>query len=257
LRGPSGLLRGAKRFVLPALAGLLLLAFPAGAPAQAGGAAEVPLPPAPQRWLTDEAGFLSPAAAAELDSRLQGFERSTGHQFLVYIARTTGPTPIDEWAVRAFEKWKVGSRGLDDGLVLFVMSEDRRLRIETGYGLEAVIPDALAGRVIAEEMIPRLEANDPDGAVRAAVERLTAIIAGEAGAAEDGKGEEDQGRPMTLGEKILLGVAVLFFIVLFITNPSLALNLLFSILSGGRGGGRGGFSGGGGRSGGGGASGGW
>lgn len=242
---------------MPALAGLLLVALAAGMQAQTEAGIQVPIPAAPQRWLTDEAGFLSPAAAAELDSRLEEFERSTGHQFLVYVGRTTGPAPIDEWAVRAFEKWKVGRRGLDDGLVLFVMSEDRRLRIETGYGLEAVIPDALAGRVIAEEMAPRLEAGDADGAVRAAVERLTAVIAGGSAAAGGEERQEGQGRPMTLGEKILLGIAVLFFIILFITNPSLALYLLFTILSGGRGGGRGGFSGGGGRSGGGGASGGW
>jgi uncharacterized protein len=139
------------------------------------------------------------------------------------------------------------------------MAADRRLRIEVGYGLEETIPDALAGRVIAEELAPRLERGDADGAVRAAVERLIAISAGEAGAAGGGEGQPAPKRPMTLGEKILVGIAVLFFLILFITNPSLALYLLFTILSGGRGGGggRGGFMGGGGRSGGGGASGSW
>ncbi len=255
-----------RRLIGPALAGLLLLALAAGVRAQApgalggGGTSETPVPPAPQRWLTDEAGFLSPAAAAEIDARLEEYERSSGRQFLVYIGASTGAAPIEDWAVRAFAKWKVGRRGLDDGLVLFIMAADRRLRIEVGYGLEATIPDALAGRVIAEELAPRLERGDPDGAVRAAVERLIAAAGGEAGTTG---GEEERPapkRPMTLGEKILLGIAVLFFLILFITNPSLALYLLFTILSGGRGGsggGRGGFMGGGGRSGGGGASGSW
>lgn len=252
-----------RRLIRPALAGLLLLALAAGVQAQApglpgvGSTSETPVPPAPQRWLTDEAGFLSPGVAAELDARLEEYERASGHQLIVYIGRTTGGAPIDEWAAKAFEKWRVGRRGLDDGLALFVMAADRRLRIEVGYGLESVVPDALAGRVIQNDMAPLLEKGDNDGAVRAAIDRLTETIAGESAA---GGGEErpGPGRPMTLGEKILVGIAVLFFLILFITNPSLALYLLFTILSGGRGGGgRGGFMGGGGRSGGGGASGSW
>ena len=245
-----------RRFCLPALAGLLLCALAAGAPAQAQSGGEVPIPASPQRWLSDEAGFLTPAAAAEFDARLEEFERSSGHQFLVFIGRSTGITPIEDWAVRAFAEWKVGRRGLDDGLVLFLMAEDRRMRIEVGYGIEGKVPDALAGRIINEEMVPRLQNGDNDGAVRAAIDRLTAVIAG-AGAAGGGEERTGAGRPLTLFEKVLIGIGILFFIILFITNPSLALYLLFTILSGGRGGGRGGFSGGGGRSGGGGASGSW
>ena len=247
-----------RRIFLPALAGLLLLAFAAGAAAQGG----TPVPPPPQRWLTDEANFLSPAAAAELDARLEEYERSSGHQVIVYIGKTTGVVPIEDWAVKAFEAWKVGRKGLDDGVAVIIMADDKRVRIEVGYGLESQVPDALAGRIINDEMAPRLQQGDNDGAVRAAVDRLVAIISGE-GSAGSGQGETGGGtapaRPLTMTEKILIGIGILFFLVLLITNPSLALYLLFTILSGGRGGGggRGGFSGGGGRSGGGGASGSW
>lgn len=260
-------LRGARRFFLPALAGLLLLTFWAAVPAQvpvaetsgAGSETEVAIPAAPQRWLTDEAGFLSPATASELDARLEEYERSSGHQVIIYIGRTTGIVPIEDWALRAFEKWKVGRRGLDDGLVLFIMAADKRVRVEVGYGLEGIVPDALAGRIIRDEVAPRLQAGDNDGAVRAAVDRLTAIISATGTDVGGGEARKGEGRPMTLSEKILLGIGLLFLLILFITNPSLAIYLLFSILSGGRGGGGGGggFSGGGGRSGGGGASGGW
>src|SRR5690349_18406282 len=109
-------------------------------------AAETPLPPTPTQWVTDTAGFLSPSTAADLNGRLQSYEQQTGHQVLVYIGTTTGDAPIEDWAVRAFEKWKVGRKGIDDGLVLFIMSQDRRLRIEVGYGLEGQVPDAVAGR---------------------------------------------------------------------------------------------------------------
>jgi len=243
-----------RRFLLLAFSGLFLLALAAGAQTRIG----TPIPPPPQRWLTDEAGFLSPAAAAELDARLEEYERSSGHQIVVYIGGTTGGVPIEDWAVKAFESWQVGRKGLDDGLVLFIMKDDQRLRIEVGYGLESVVPDALAGRIIQNEMVPRLQQGDNDGAVRAAVDRLIAIVSGDESAVAGGGEPPAESRPMTLAEKILAGIAVLFFLILFITNPSLAFYLLFTILSGGRGGGgRGGFSGGGGRSGGGGASGSW
>jgi uncharacterized protein len=242
------------RPLLPALAGLLLLAMAAGVQAEAG----TPIPASPQRWFTDTAGLVSAEAADELNTRLEAYARSSGHQVVVYIGTTTGGIPIEDWAVKAFEAWRVGRQGLDDGLALFIMAADKRLRIEVGYGLEGVVPDALAGRVINEEIVPRLEQGDNEGAVRAGIERLLAIVSGD-DAASGGTGEPGAkpSRPLTLFEKVLIGIGVLLFLVLLITNPSLAIYLLFSILSGGRGGGGGGFSGGGGRSGGGGASGSW
>jgi uncharacterized protein len=237
---------------------LLVLAFAVRLPAEAGTA----IPPAPQRWLTDTVGFLSPAVAAELDARLEEYQRAHGRQFIVYIGSSTGDLPIEDWSIKTLESWKVGFKGLDDGLALFIMAADRRVRVEVGYGLEDVLPDALAGRVVNEELLPRLQNGDNDGAVRSAVERLMAIVSGDSAAVAGSTGNErepQKGRPLTLFEKALVGIAVLFFLILFITNPSLALYLLFTILSGGRGGGggRGGFSGGGGRFGGGGASGSW
>jgi uncharacterized protein len=244
------------RKIFPAvLAGaLLLLVCAAGVRAEVG----VPIPSAPQRWLTDTAKFLSPGTAAELDARLEAYERSSGHQVIVYIGKTTGEVPLEDWALKAFEAWRVGRKGLDDGLALFVMATDKKVRIEVGYGLEGQVTDATSGRVINDEMVPRLQKGDNDGAVKAAVERLIAVVSGDDTAA--GGSEEPQGtppRPLKPFEKLLIGIAILGFLILLITNPSLAIYLLFSILSGGRGGGGGGFSGGGGRSGGGGASGSW
>ena len=229
---------------------------------------DINIPPSPDRWVSDEAGFLSPQTIADLDAQLEAFEQSTGHQVIVYIGQTTGGVPIEDWAVKVFEAWKVGRKGMDDGLVLFIMTEDRKIRIEVGYGLEGVVPDAISSRVINEILIPNIQSGDNNRAVQEAVSSLIETISGRKAAESPKEGEHQYGKPsFSGGEFILIGIAVLFFLVLFITHPSLAIWLLFSILSGGRGGGGGrsggglfgggGFRGGGGRSGGGGASGSW
>jgi uncharacterized protein len=262
-----------RRFVagsaLRALLPLVLL-LASGAPARA----ETPIPPAPARWVTDRAAFLSPAAVAALDARLGAYQQKTGHQLLVYVDHTTGGVPIEDWGVRAFKAWRVGRQGIDDGLVLFVFADDHRVRIEVGYGLEGPIPDALAKRIIEERIVPRMRAGDPDGAIRAGVDALTATLGGEgAPGAQPGKGvmgqapqdaRDDAPAPMPLWKLIAGALALVALLGFLITHPSLAWLLLLNIGGGGRGGGwggggggGGGFSGGGGRSGGGGASGSW
>jgi uncharacterized protein len=224
-------------------------------------ASETPIPPSPTQWVTDTANFLSPETVRSLDVRLAAYEQATGHQLIVYIAPTTGDAPIEDWAVRAFAKWKVGRKGLDDGLALFIMTKDHKMRIEVGYGLEAVVPDAIASRVIDEVMAPRVQAGHPDDAVTAAIDSLTGTITGQPGAPPPPPAPE-RSKPISLFQWIVYGIAAILFLALLITHPALAFYLLASIASGGRrggggGGGGGGFGGGGGRSGGGGASGSW
>ena len=241
------------------------LLFAGAALAACEARAEVPA--APARWVTDSAGFLSEGVRQELDGRLETYERQSGRQVLVWIAQTTGGVPLEDFTVRAFAAWKVGRKGLDDGLVLFVFADDRKVRVEVGYGLEGQVPDAIASRIIRETIVPRVQAGDRDGAIRAGVAALIAAIEGKVGAPESAAGLPPDRPPpaggagsLGIGQKILIGLAVIGFLVLFATNPTLAVYLLFSVLSGGRGGGGsrgGGYSGGGGRSGGGGASGSW
>lgn len=251
------------------LCGLAALTIPAAAAVSVGtaeaaavlvrepaAAVDVRIPRSPDRWATDKAGFLSPTTLRELDASLEAWERSTGHQFLVYIDRTTDGYPIEEFAVEAFKAWRVGRKGLDDGLVLFVMADDRKMRIEVGYGLEGDLTDLKASRVINDILAPGFRSGDADGAMRRAVAELQTIVSGEAASGES----DSDGRPLGKAETFFIILAGLVFLIILITNPSLALWLLINILSGGgRGGGsgRGGFGGGGGRSGGGGASGGW
>ncbi len=228
-------------------------------------AAEAPVPPAPTRWVTDTVAYLSPATRAELDARLEAVERATGHQIVVWIGDTIGTTPLDDWAVRTFAAWKVGRKGIDDGLVMFILATDRKIDIEVGYGLEGQVPDATAARIIRDVMTPKLRAGDKDGAVRAGVDAVLEAI----GAADVAPGTTPRAaerRPaIPTAQLVFYGILAVLFVVLLITNPRMAMVFLWAIFSGGRGGGGGGggsgspggFSGGGGRSGGGGARGSW
>jgi uncharacterized protein len=223
-------------------------------------AAETPIPPSPTQWVTDTANFLSPETVRSLNARLAAYEQATGHQLIVYIAPTTGDAPIEDWTVRAFAKWKVGRKGLDDGLALFIMSRDHKMRIEVGYGLEAVVPDVIASRVINEVMAPRIQAGHPDDALTAAIDSLTGAIGGQANSPPPTR-TPVHSKPLTLFQWIFYGIVGILILALVITHPALAFYFLASIMSGGTGGGGGGggggFGGGGGRSGGGGASGSW
>ena len=105
------------------------------------------------------------------------YEEQTQHQLIVWIGQTTGEVPIEDWANRAFERWRVGRKGIDDGLALFIMAKDRRLRIEVGYGLEPKVPDLLADRIIQNEIVPRIRAGDNAGAVEAGLDALAKRLA--------------------------------------------------------------------------------
>src|ERR1700722_10930533 len=91
---------------------------------------ETPIPAPPARWVTDAAGLMSPQAAQNLDKRLEAYANSSGRQLLVYIGKSTGGVPIEDWTVKAYQAWKIGKKGQDNGAALFIMTDDRKMRIE-------------------------------------------------------------------------------------------------------------------------------
>jgi uncharacterized protein len=225
--------------------------------------AETPIPQRPARWVTDNAGLLSEATRASLDSKLESYERDTGHQIVVWIDQTIGNMPLDDFAVKTFEKWHIGRKGVDDGLLMIVLTRDHKIDIEVGYGLESRVTDAAAHRIIREVMAPKLREGKPDEAISAGVDAVFTTIEGPA-AAEGQKPTANHPRGSHPSPARWIGLALIGMLLLFLfaTNPALATYFLFSVFSGGGGfaggaGGNGGFRGGGGRSGGGGARGGW
>jgi uncharacterized protein len=154
-------------------AALLALAFLLGA-----ARAEVPVPPAKAR-VTDLTGTLSAGQKGELESRIAAYEARRGSQIAVLMLPTTKPEEIEQYSIRVAEAWKIGRKGADDGLILVVAKDDRRLRIEVGYGLEGAIPDSVAKRVIEERITPRFRNGDFYGGVRDGVDQLIKLAEGE------------------------------------------------------------------------------
>jgi uncharacterized protein len=137
---------------------------------------EVPVLRSP---VTDLTGTLTPGQAAALEAKLRAFEQAKGSQVAVLVVPTTQPEEIEQYSMRVAEAWKLGRKGIDDGAILLVARDDRKVRIEVGYGLEGVLPDAIANRIIDEDIVPRFRAGDFGGGISAGVDRMLGVIQGE------------------------------------------------------------------------------
>jgi uncharacterized protein len=248
-------------FVPAALILLLIVVTPAAA---------LDVPPPPTQWMTDSAGLLGGTEADLLNAKLREFEQSSGAQFFIYTFPSLEGQPVEDFTIRCVERWKIGQKKYDNGLVLFVFAKEKVVRVEVGYGLEGIVTDAISSRAIREYLAPHFQRGDSAAGLNAAADFLIATIR---------KGEAPvpplQARDSDISPFTIL---IILFVVFFILVPLLTrrrsgcggciLPLFFSGggttfggggFSGGRGfGGGGGFAGGGGGSfGGGGATGGW
>ncbi|MCA1926253.1 MAG: TPM domain-containing protein, partial [Thiobacillus sp.] len=131
------------------------------------------------RRVTDLTATLSAEQIATLENQLATFEARNGSQIAVLILPTTAPEDIAQFGIRVAERWKIGRARIDDGVILIVAKDDRKLRLEVGYGLEGAIPDAVAKRVIAETITPYFKAGDIYGGIEAGVTQLMRVIEGE------------------------------------------------------------------------------
>ncbi|MGD2139051.1 MAG: YgcG family protein [Burkholderiales bacterium] len=151
----------------------------AGLVAMSGAAtAEVSVPPLRAR-VTDLTGTLSHEQQRGIEQQLAQFEAQRGAQIGVLILPTTKPETIEQFAVRVQEEWKLGRKGVDDGVLLVVAKDDRTLRIEVGYGLEGILPDAIAKRIIEQDITPQFRRGDFYAGINAGVARMMKVIEGE------------------------------------------------------------------------------
>jgi uncharacterized protein len=154
--------------------------------------ADVAVPPLTAR-VTDLTGTLSGEAVNRIETKLANFEAKKGSQIAVLIVPSTAPEDIEQFGIRVEDAWKLGRKGVDDGAYLIVAKNDRRVRIEVGYGLEGALPDAIASRIIAETITPHFKLGDYDGGVEAGVDQMIAVVNGEPLPEPDRKWEHRSG----------------------------------------------------------------
>lgn len=243
--------------------------------------AALEVPPPPNQWVTDRAGILGGTAADLLNRKLADFEQTSGAQFIVYIFPSLEGEAVEDFTIRCVERWKVGQKKYDNGLVLFVFVEEKTVRIEVGYGLEGTVTDAFSSRVIREQIAPHFQRGDYAGGLHAAADAIiTKIRTGEEPVPPlQPRGTATRQMPAAQGDISPIAVIIIIFVVFFILLPMLSRRRSgcggcmfpfffpgggitfggggFSSGGFGGGGGFGGFSGGGGSFGGGGATGGW
>jgi len=235
------------------------------------------IPDKPQRYVVDLAGIIDDATENRLNGYLQELEQKTTAQMVVLTISSLEGESIEDFSIRiAHDKWKLGQKGKDNGVLFLIAYKDRKYRIEVGYGLEGVLPDSLVGSMGRNILIPYFRKGDYSDGIFATTLAMANKIAADAGVKIEGMpliryqtSPTGSGKPVSPLSAI---IGIVFFIImgiLFIKNPrAFLLLLLFSSMGGRRGswGGGGGFGGGGfgsfgggggGGFGGGGASGGW
>lgn len=224
------------------------------------------MPARPQGRVSDFAGLLSPSERAQLERRLEGIEAANSNQFVVALFPSLEGDSLEDFSIRLADAWKVGQKGRDNGVLLLAFTQDRKVRVEVGKGLEGAITDALSGRIIRELLAPRFRSGAYAAGLTAAVEALDGASRGEFKALP-----KKRGRPSSPVAGLL---PFLVFVVIWLVvarlnrashfggrggGPFFWGGLGGGGFSGGSGGGSSseGFSGGGGSFGGGGASGDW
>lgn len=173
--------------------------------------AQTPVPQLSAR-VTDLTGTLTAEQRQALETRLAEFEARKGAQIAVLLVPTTLPETIEQYARRVLDEWKLGRKGIDDGALLLVAMKDRRLRIETQYGLEGVLPDAIAKRIIDETVTPQFRRQDFYGGISAGVERMIGVIEGEPLPPPKARGTPSGDSGVNLESLLMIGFALVFVV---------------------------------------------
>jgi uncharacterized protein len=248
---------------------LLLACLLATAALSAAAQNFVPVPPLQAR-VTDQAGMLNAQQRAALENVLAEYEGRTGSQIAIMLVDSTAPEAIEQYSIRVADAWKIGRKGVDDGVILMVAKNNppalRRLRIEVGLGAQGVLTDAQSKRILQDVIAPHFRQNDFYGGLAAGVSAIAALLDKESFAAPDDAAAALEKRS---GTDLFTLLPIIFLLIVFfgtLRSPRWTQSQGV-ILGGGLGGGSrgswggssggGGFSGGGGGFSGGGASGNW
>jgi uncharacterized protein len=128
--------------------------------------------------VNDDARLLDAASSKNLDAKLKDYEAKTGRQLVVLTVPSLEGEALEDFSIKVARTWKLGRKGQDDGILILVARDDHKARIEVGYGLEGTLPDALAGRIIRDEMVPRFRGGDYAGGLTTGADAIVAVLAG-------------------------------------------------------------------------------
>jgi uncharacterized protein len=158
--------------------------------------------------VNDFAGILQPAQREALEARCLALKEKTGAELAVVTLKSLEGGQIDDFAVKLFERWQIGQKGKDNGVLLLVAIDDRKARIETGYGLEPILPDALAGRILTEQLTPAFREQRYYDGLLAAANRIIELVERNEPAAKQPVGGIDVGiSPMMLILTVLIAIS--------------------------------------------------
>ncbi len=164
--------------------GRMMAALVMGAAISFAGAAQEVTDPIPVPKLTarviDQTGTLTPAELQRIEPKLQAFEQAKGSQVAVLMVPSIGPEPIEDFALRVTDAWKLGRAGIDDGVLFVVAKQQRKMRIQTGRGVQGTLTDAMSKRIIAERVAPGFRTGDFAGGIETGVDAILKAIEGEA-----------------------------------------------------------------------------
>jgi uncharacterized protein len=173
--------------------------------------AQVSVPKLSQR-VTDLTATLSADQRQAVETRLAEFEQRKGSQIAVLIVPSTQPETVEQYARRVLDEWKLGRKGIDDGALLLIAMQDRKLRIETQYGLEGPLPDATAKRIVDEVIVPRFKQKDFFGGISAGIERMIAVVDGEPLPPPKPKAPQPAAEGSNLEALLMVGFALVFVV---------------------------------------------
>jgi len=183
--------------------------------------------------VNDHAGLLSASAGQAIEAKLKDFEARTGHQVAVLTLDSLEGEPLEDFSLKVSRTWALGRKGQNDGVLFLISKSDRKLRIEVGHGLEGSLPDALAGRIIQNEVVPRFRAGDFEGGVTAGVNAIVSAAEGTYSPPPAAR-EENDFNGMGLLEKLMMSAFVFGILGLFegvgIAAPGVGWFLYFFLI---------------------------
>jgi uncharacterized protein len=171
----------------------------------------------PELWgqrVHDEVHILKQETVDQLERELKIYEDSTSNQIAILIIQSLDGETLEGYSLKVVEKWKLGTKSKDNGVLLLISIDDHKMRIEVGHGLEGVLTDAQSNRIIRNEMAPNFRRNDYDAGVLAAINAMKKAIGGEY-SADEADAPTNDFDSMDLGTKILIGTIIFIFLGIF------------------------------------------